>query len=161
MNKVFLMFFLLYSSLCLSQTESSIKQEIENGNLQEALSQTKEFLSQEIESVKAKNDKYRSKGKTTKIKPELGKGSTYALLGKIYTMIALDSNTSYTSDEIKEFNPVKEALESFNMVKEVEKENSYPYIEVFGPSILGDVPTRDKLYIDLFNKGLEFYKKMI
>ena len=152
---------LLFLSLCiqltlLAQNSSlaSAEKALLDNKLIDAKIQAEQVLNDQIAAVKSKNDKFRQKGKSNKIKPERASGETYAILGRIYAAIALSDEPSL-SDISK--NAVQIAIDNFNKVKEVEKETSLTYLNVFGPTLTGKQPYKDELYVNLFNKGIDVY----
>ncbi len=159
MKKYFFLFACLYIQTFVMGQKASIanaEKDFSNNNLEEARNQAELVLEAEIATVKAKNEKLKQKGKTSKIKPEVGSGKTYALLGRIYASIALSDDPAHAK---LSNNPVQDAMNNFNKVKELEKENSFIYLDTFGPSITGKAPYVDDLYSKVVNKGVDAYNK--
>ncbi|MDW7695198.1 tetratricopeptide repeat protein [Flammeovirgaceae bacterium SG7u.111] len=102
----------------------------------------------ELDLAKAHIDGYFAEPKNEK---KLTKGKPWVTKGKVYAAIATSDNSDYQklSD-----NPLEVAMEAFNKVKELEKEASLVYMEVWGPPLPGQNPAVDQLYAHMFEAGV-------
>jgi len=105
----------------------------------------------ELDMAKAHIDGYFADPKNEK---KLAKGGPWVTRGKIYHAIAVSDNEEY---QALSDNPVEIAMESYEKVKELEKDNSMDYLEVWGPTITGQAPQVDQLYAEMFNNAVEAF----
>jgi tetratricopeptide (TPR) repeat protein len=99
----------------------------------------------ELDMAKAEIDAFFANPKNEK---KLAKGKPWVSRAKVYQALALSDDYSGDSDEA-----LRETLKAYAKVKELEKENSMTYMEVFGPSLFGGAPLQDVLYGEMYNKG--------
>jgi len=116
-------------------------------------SKTLRFLSDgELDMAKAHIDGYFADPKNEK---KLTKGGPWVTKGKVYQAIATTDNEEYKELSDK---PVEVAMDAYEKVKELEKENSMDYLTVWGPTITGEAPLVDQLYAEMFNKAVAAYE---